>query len=45
MMKFKYIGIGIALGLVLSLYILSENKAFNFLAKSSFVRRLKNVDT
>jgi len=33
MMKFKYIGIGIALGLVLSLYILSENKAFNFFGK------------
>lgn len=31
--KIKYIGIGIALGLVLSLYILSENKAFNFFGR------------
>lgn len=33
MMKFKYIGIGIALGLVLSLYILSDIKAFNFFGR------------
>lgn len=33
MMKFKYIGIGIAIGLILSLHILSENKVFNFFGR------------
>lgn len=33
MIKFKYFGIGIAIGIALALYILSNHQSFNWLGK------------